>query len=100
MLDRVWSCNRSKGDSEVRFACFDDDDFTIAFDPISGDTHLIGYLSYLVFSTLSERERTVPDLLGYFIAQFPDEDSSEIEASLRVSLEELSRCRLVVSALH
>lgn len=67
---------------------------------MSGDTHLIGFLYYLVFSMLLEKESTFNNLLDSFLVQFPSEDPSAVEGALGVSLDELSRCRLIVSAVH
>lgn len=99
VVNSVWRCNGDEcvGD-RFRFASFTDDDCVIAYDVSSGDTHLVGLLSYLIFSLLAEREQSVRELLACLQGRFPDEDAATIESSLMTSVEELRYCHLIVAA--
>lgn len=81
--------------SRLVLKSFEDEDQAVAYDPASGDTHLLTVVAAEVCRYLGEGPLDVADLVARLCADFPDDDPEMIRTAVDSALLQLDSAELV-----
>jgi PqqD family protein of HPr-rel-A system len=81
--------------ASLAFRHFPDDDFVVAYDCVSGDTHLLTNLGYEICLILSRSEQTPSALKLYLAQSFGDMDEATFEETVDLALGQLEMSNLI-----
>jgi len=81
--------------ASLAFRHFPDDDFVVAYDCVSGDTHLLTNLGYEICLILSRSELKPSSLKQYLAQSFWVQDESTFEEAVELALGQLEMSNLI-----
>ena len=80
------------------FRTWEDDEFVVAYNTSSGDTHLLDGLGYEILQLLT-LENSSPKMLAYALAElFLDVDSVQIQELILMALRQLCDAGFIVES--